>query len=372
MHEVKRVAAWVAGGDGGASGLGVYFREMLPRIAELLAGRGVETLFLGTGVELEAAGVLGASAVVLPPVFDKTGLAAAAAIALGAVIAERHGARALYLPAANRRTALSTSLPLVGTVHDLAQLAPGGRFGALRDTYVRRVVAPSLRRMVKVLAISDATKKDVVEKVGVDAARVRVVPNGVRFHPAGRANPRTKPYLLYPARLEHPAKNHVRLLEAFAGSSLAKTHDLVLTGKDWGAGALIDETARRLGVAERVDALGFVTDDALAALLEHADIGVAAGVCEGFGLPAAEALAMGRPVVFAKAGALPEVVGDLGAGFEPHSTSDLKAALERAAHDDLLRARCATLGPKRAARYSWDDAALVTADAIHEAARAAA
>jgi glycosyltransferase involved in cell wall biosynthesis len=99
---------------------------------------------------------------------------------------------------------------------------------------------------------------------------------------------------------------------------------------------------------------------------------VAAGLCEGFGLPAAEALAVGLPVAYALAGALPEVVGELGSGFDPYSVLSIRSSLERVVHDAELRARCRVEGPVRAERFSWARAVSSTADALTEAAHEAA
>jgi glycosyltransferase involved in cell wall biosynthesis len=362
----------VAGGDGGKSGLGVYFREMLPRLAEELASRGIETVSLGTRAELDASDLRGTRTISLPRALDRSGISAAASLGLGSALARLARADVVYVPAANRRTFFDPFVPVVGTVHDLAQLAAGGRFGLLRDTYVRRLVTPTLRRMQIVLAVSESTRRDLIAKAGVEPDRVRVVPNGVRFCGRGRPRPRAAPYLLYPARLEHPAKNHVRLLEAFASSSLRASHDLILPGADWGAGELLTATVERLGLRGRVVFPGFISDEALAALLEHADAVVAAGLCEGFGLPAAEAIALGHPVAFAEAGALPEIVGDIGVGFDPFSVPALRAALERVVGDEALRARCRVEGPRRAERFSWSNAVRATADALQEVVDAAA
>jgi glycosyltransferase involved in cell wall biosynthesis len=362
----------VAGGDRGKSGLGVHFREMLPPLVAELTARGLTPLALGTRADLDACDLRGATAVALPHVLDHSGVSAGTSLAFGEAIARLARADVVYLPAANRRSFFSLSVPVVGTVHDLAQLAAGGRFGLVRDTYVRRLVTPTLRRMARVLAVSESTRRDLISLAGVAPERIRVVPNGVRFCGRGRPRPRPAPYLLYPARLEHPAKNHVRLLEAFASSSLRSSHDLVLPGADWGAGALLAATVERLGLRDRVVFAGFISDEELAALLEHADAIVAAGLCEGFGLPAAEALALGHPVAFAEAGALPEVVGTLGAGFDPFSVRELRAALERVVGDGELRERCRREGPRWVERFSWPSAIRATADALQEVAGATA
>jgi glycosyltransferase involved in cell wall biosynthesis len=206
----------------------------------------------------------------------------------------------------------------------------------------------------------------------VSEDRIRVVPNGVTL---GRSDDRptaSAPYLLYPARLEHPGKNHVRVLEAFARSRARSTHRLVFSGADWGAGARIDASIGALGLRDVVDVLGFVSRDELTTRMAHADAVIAAGLFEGFGLPAAEALALGRPVAASSTGSLPEVVGPLGTLFDPSDTASMSAAIDRVIEDPELRARCLAEGPSYAARFSWDRAAIAIATALEEVIDAAA
>ena len=120
------------------------------------------------------------------------------------------------------------------------------------------------------------------------------------------------PYLLYLSRLEHPGKNHLRLLQAYAESPVRHTHRLALVGPDWGAGHRIQLEIQRLNLEDRVRIVGYVGDEHVPGLISEATAVIAVGLREGFGLPALEALAMGRPVVVSNTGALPEVVGELG------------------------------------------------------------
>ena len=93
MSEVRpwRVATWVAGGDAGQSGLGVFFRELLPRLSEEVGARGGELVALGTRVDLEAAGLAanGKETIVLPPVFDRSSVSAGASLLFGDTLAQR-------------------------------------------------------------------------------------------------------------------------------------------------------------------------------------------------------------------------------------------------------------------------------------------
>jgi glycosyltransferase involved in cell wall biosynthesis len=257
-------------------------------------------------------------------------------------------------------------------VHDLAQFHVAAKYGALRQLYVQRVVAPLLASLSAVTAVSQATADDVERHAGIGRDRIRVVPNGVTVGQAGHRRAGGEPYLLYPARLEHPGKNHVRVLEAFARSRARATHRLVFTGADWGAGEKIRETIRALALEDRAEIAGFVSRDELATRMANADAVLVAGLFEGFGLPAAEALSLGRVVAASSTGSLPEVVGPLAALFDPLDVASMAEAFDRVVEDRALRARCRDEGPRYAAKFSWDRAAAAIGDTLCEVLRAAA
>lgn len=358
---VPTIAISLAGCDFGTSGIGVFARQVVPRIALRLERSGISTLMIGTRRERAALDVSVDSGMIVPDLFDSPGASAAFCMFLLPLVARTLGADLLYLPAANRRTSALPVLKLIGTVHDLAQFHVPNKYGAARQLYISRVLTPMLRKLDVVTAVSHATASDIVRFAGVPRSRILVIPNGVAVGtPADTVRPHPGPYLLYPARLEHPGKNHLRLIEAFATSKLRKTHDLILAGADWGAGDRIRELARRLGVTDRVVIAGFVSRDRLTHLMAGAEAVIAAGLFEGFGLQAAEALALGSAVAVSNTGSLPEVVGDLGVLFDPKRVSSIAEALERVVYDDSIRSRCRAEGPRRARRYSWE----ATADKI--------
>lgn len=365
-----RVAISLAGCDFGNSGVGVFAQALVPRLVEELAQRGFDSRIIGSKREHEGLGTPRHARVIVPSAFDPPGRNALLVLGGLPILARSLGAQVLYLPAANRRLPFASLLPMVGTVHDLAQFHVTNKYGLAREVYVKRVLTPLIRRLSCVLAVSQATADDLVRLAKVPSARVRVVPNGISVgEPSSRPSRRPRPYVLYACRLEHPGKNHERLLEAFARSNLRHTHDLVLSGKDWGALERIERQRATLGIADRVDVVGFVSREELIHLTTHADAAVVAGLFEGFGLPAAEALAFGRPLACSNTGSLPEVAGDLAAYFDPTDVESIRRALERAIQDETLRARCREQGPAWVKRFSWDECARAVASAITEAVR---
>jgi glycosyltransferase involved in cell wall biosynthesis len=367
-----KIAITLGGTDAGRSGIGTYVRAMLPRLARSLAAEGGELIALGQPSDFAgyAAELVGLRTVTTPA--SMSGAAADALFHLigAGGLAARVGADALLLPAANRRLTLTSPIPTVAVVHDLAQLHLRGKYDPLRMLYVRKLVAPALGRATALVAVSRSTQSDVMTTLGRPEHSVRVVENGVEsalFTPPEIDDPRIArarketgldgPYLLYLARLEHPGKNHLRLLRAFAASRLRRTHRLALAGADWGGGPLINAEIARLGLGDRVKMLGFLPDAIVPGLVAGAETVIMVGLAEGFGLPALEALSAGRPVVNAEAGALPEVVGDLGVGCDPYQESSIQAALERSIEDTGLRARVRAEGPPRARARDWDTTA---------------
>lgn len=363
-----RLCIALSGTDKGRSGLGVYTRQVVPRIIARCQAEGGTVVVTGTQSELDAyeGEIRGAERRALSSLLERAPISALFHLALAGRMAKACGADELLMPAANRRAAALSPIPTVGVVHDLAPLKVRKRYDVLRMLYGRYFVVEALRRSTRLVAVSQVTAEDTAEAAGRSVLDVDVVLNGVdheRFDvPAGdpqietaRASlGLTRKYLLYVSRLEHPGKNHLRLLEAFANSALRQTHDLVLAGPDWGAESAIVAKASALGVREQLILGGFVDDEILPGLVAGADAVVMVGLYEGFGLPAMEALAAGRPVVASNTGALPEVVGDLGVLCDPLDEGSIRVALERVTQDEALRASCATEGPKLARFRSWD------------------
>ena len=333
-----RLAMALGGTDWGRSGIGTYTRAVLARLSRTLHESGGELVALGTQRDFTAyEGALSqARRVLLPSLLDKPALSASWYLTRVGACARAEGADALLLPAANRRVPLWLGLPSVGVVHDLAQFSVPNKYDGLRTRYVRNLLPKAFSSLSALVVVSKATGADVTRLLDFSSERLHVIPNGVdteRFHPPGpaaiaEARARTGlagEYLLYLSRLEHPGKNHLRLLQAYAESPVRHTHQLALVGADWGGGERIRAEVERLNLQERVRVLGFVPDEYIPALLADASAVMAVGLCEGFGLPALEALALGRPVVVSKTGALPEVVGEAGLYFDPTSAAAMSS-----------------------------------------------
>ncbi len=274
-------------------------------------------------------------------------------------------------------------LPLVVTVHDLIPFV-------LSDLYLRsaserrwyRTRLELVKRAERVIAVSQATANDVVEHAGVEPGRIVVVSEGPaeRFKPlpdrsaglmaARYAIPRLREeFVFYPGGMD-PRKNIARLLDAYSGlpAALRKRHQLVVTGKltDWDRRE-VDRMLDHFDVTEDAFFPGHVSDEVLLLLFQSAKLTVFPSLYEGFGLPVAESIACGTPVIASDTSSLPELIEDGEALFDPHDAASIREKLRRALEDGALHERLAAA--RLDERHSWAGAATGTAAVYRSAGR---
>jgi glycosyltransferase involved in cell wall biosynthesis len=220
-----------------------------------------------------------------------------------------------------------------------------------------------LHRAVRVLCNSEATAREVHGRLRVPARRL--VPIRLGFDP-GLLRPlglERQPFFLVLGRHD-PHKNLARVLRAFAAmADPARELRLLLVGPhDRRHTPALQRLAAELGIAGRCDWRPWVSDVERLELLNRCRGLLMLSLWEGFGLPALEAMACGAPVIAARAGALPEVVGDSALLVDPRSPAAITAAMERLGREASLAAELAAAGPRRAAQFRWPEtAAQVTA-----------
>ncbi len=298
-------------------------------------------------------------------------------------LARHAGLDVLHIPS-YRRMLWSHPCALVATIHDLAPFHLAGKYDWARMFYGRVIARCLAQRQHEVIAVSGLTARDIGTYFGVSPRLVTVVPNGLdhdQFKPGDRAEARaavvtprevTGPFFLYVARLEHPAKNHARLIAAFNAFKAAtgSPWQLVFAGSDWHGAETIHALIRSSPFAREIHALGFVPSGDLPNWYRAADVFVFPSLFEGFGLPPLEAMACGCPVLSSMRGALAETVGEAAGRLEPEDVPQLQAQLTHAATDlgwcDQLRAA----GLIRAQEFTWRQTAAATL-AVYERAGAA-
>jgi glycosyltransferase involved in cell wall biosynthesis len=236
--------------------------------------------------------------------------------------------------------------PAVTTILDVQHEELPQFFSRPERAYRKRVYGSTARRSRLVIAISEHAKATIVERLGVEPERARVIHLGIdheRFRP-GRQPGERDPFLLYPAN-RWPHKNHERLLEAFAIVRRERPElQLVLTGSG--------HEGRQ--VPPGVESRGRVAAEELVELYQRASAVVFPSLYEGFGQPTLEAMACGCPVACSNVSALPEVVGNAARLFDPLRPEEIAAAVLDVLADAEQWAR---RGLARAAWFTWDECA---------------
>lgn len=243
-----------------------------------------------------------------------------------------------------RRMMWHCVVPQVATIHDCAPFILREKYDHLRGFFGRVIVPRLARRVQRVIAVSETTGRDVVRWLKVPAAKVTVVANGIdheMFRPPGAAaiaafrqrKQLAQPFFLYVARLEHPAKNHLRLIRAFEllAESGVFAGQLVLPGAQWHGSEVVEQAVLASPVRDRIRLEGFVDNDDLPLWYAAAEALVFPSLMEGFGLPLLESQACGTRVACADATSLPEVAGPAGILFDGLDERSIAAAMARLA-----------------------------------------
>ena len=265
--------------------------------------------------------------------------------------------------AANRRVCAWYPIPTVATVHDLANFHVPGKYSRLRMFYLAHVLPHFAKKAHRLVAVSGATKADMVRFWGCREGDVTVLYNGLVASgqlSVARAALTTNHYaqttILYISRIEHPGKNHVRLIEAYGRlpRALAEAHPLVLAGADWKDAEAVHAAAARSPHADLIRFTGFVDD--LEAVWADAGFYVFPSLFEGFGLSLVEAMARGIPCACSNNGSLGEIAGDVAITFDPASVDGIAAALERLLSEpEQERVARVARGLAHVKMFSWED-----------------
>ncbi|HEX2850591.1 MAG TPA: glycosyltransferase family 4 protein [Acidimicrobiales bacterium] len=223
------------------------------------------------------------------------------------------------------------------------------------------------KRMPHVITVSESSKTDIAEQMGVPIERMQVVPVGVdheRFRPLPHIA-RNPDMLLTTASGDVPLKGLVPLLEALAKIRTERPAELTVIGK-LRQGSQVPRTLDRLGIADAVHFVSGVSDERIVELYAECALAIVPSLYEGFSLPAIEAMASGAPLVATTGGALPEVVGDDGVAARvvpPGDAGALATAILDLLGDPAERERLAQAGRDRVLeRYTWRATAEQTAE----------
>lgn len=254
---------------------------------------------------------------------------------------------------------LMRATPYVLTLHDLQPLESSATHGLLKRAYLGATIPPSVRGARHVAVPSDFVRRSVLKHVGVAPERVITIPHGVHVHaqPTERRMLEAQyrldgPVVLYPA-ITYPHKNHAVLVQAFADVVHEQPDALlVLTGGCGSEEDALRSQIKRLGIGHRVRRTGRISAADIAGLYGAATLVAVPSRYEGFGMPAAEAMAYGVPLVAAAATALPEIAGEAGVLVDPDDVGAWSEAIAALLADDDERRRLVISGRERAERFS--------------------
>lgn len=265
-------------------------------------------------------------------------------------------------------------VPVVLTMSDIQQEFHPEFFKKNELETRNRYFKPSAMGADHIIAVSEFTKKTIVEKYGVPSDKITVVHHGFdkdEFKPVDRAAVEAfrhkyklpERFLLYPAAT-WPHKNHLRLVRAYKifKDKYRLTCKLVLSGIKKGNHGPVAEEIKKLGLEGDIIHSGYLPYRDLPLLYNAASLLVFPSLFEGFGMPVIEAMAVGLPVACSNITCLPEVGGDAAMYFDPEDPEDIAAKVYKVCSDEDLRGLLVKKGLKRVQLFSWERTAKETLD----------
>jgi glycosyltransferase involved in cell wall biosynthesis len=274
---------------------------------------------------------------------------------------------------------LLTKVPTVVTVHDVSFLEYPEYFTRARRLQLQLTVSRSVKRAARILTVSEFSRDAIMRAYGLEAAKVRVVPNAANpdFRVIGREPAQRyvkqsfhfdAPFIFSVGDLQ-PRKNQIGLIAAFTQLLTGHPqmpHRLVLTGQDTWFAPKVKAAARASGLASRIHFTGYLPDRELLQFYNACECFVFPSFYEGFGLPILEAMACGRAVACSNTSAMPEVAGGAALLFDPRQTGEINRTLADILLDPQLRRHLEHLGTQRAAAFNWEKSARATLEVYKE------
>ena len=262
-------------------------------------------------------------------------------------------------------------IPYVLTVHDMAVFLYPETFTFKKRVLQRAALPLLVRQAAAILTPSESTKRDLLRLIPTNPDKVVVTPLAAPADFEQRPDQQTisreraalklpQRYLLTVGTLE-PRKNQVRLVRAFEriAERFPDVQLVVAGGKGWRD----DEILAALGdtpVRSRIHSVGYVGPEALKVLYSEALALCYPSLYEGFGLPVAEAMAMGTAVLTSRGSSLDEVAAGAALAVDPYSVDEIAQGLEKLLGDEVLRTDLAQRGLQRAAQLNWAHTAAAT------------
>jgi len=261
---------------------------------------------------------------------------------------------------------------LVVTIYDLSFVTHPESHLPANVEHCLRGTRLALDRADAIIAISESTRRELIETMGAPPERIVVTPlasdprlrrvsDPGRLAAVQRRYDLPERFILFLGAME-PRKNLLRLIEAFADidPALRRETVLVVAGAQGWLNDSVHERVRKLGLDQSVRLAGYIEQEDLAALYCLATVFAYPSLWEGFGLPVLEAMACGTPVLTSNVSSLPEVAGDAALLVPPTDVAAIAGGLTRLLGDAALRADLAARGLRRVAEFSWERCARET------------
>jgi glycosyltransferase involved in cell wall biosynthesis len=244
------------------------------------------------------------------------------------------------------------------TIHDVSFLSHPGWFSKKAYYYYRFLIPAIARRAVKIITVSEFSKREIIRHLHIPGDKIKVIYNGGAVFSQGQCPERKGEnygkYILAVASLD-PRKNYRRILLAYKKLEMGDIK-LILVGAEnrvFKGGVLKD--LKEAG--ENVIYRGYVSNGELADLYQEARLLVYPSLYEGFGIPPLEAMACGCPVVASHAASLPEICGDAAHYVDPYSAESIAEGIHKVLTDGSWRENLILRGRERTKRFSWNKSA---------------
>lgn len=288
----------------------------------------------------------------------------------------------LFVPSHTLPLIRKPGLPTVMTVHDLGAEYLPTTHQLKQQLYLNFITHHQLKTASHLIAVSEATKKDLITKVKIPSKNISVVYEGVKdmsksepsLHKVlSKIGMEEKGYFLFVGTIQ-PRKNLDRIIEAYSlflieSKQQINLPDLVIAGKPgWDYEAIVN-LPERLGIKSKVKFIGRVDDLELSALYKGAICLTYPSLFEGFGLPILEAYQHNCPVITSATSSMPEIAGKGAILVDPKQTSAIMRAMLEIYQNKAKRAELATEGRKQLAKFSWKKAAQETLEILENVAR---
>ena len=281
---------------------------------------------------------------------------------------KKHKVDVLYSP--DGFCSLTTNVPTVLVSHDLAYLHYPKSMRQEQLAFYTKKVPLFHKKAEQIIAVSEATKSDIVSSFDVSRSKIKVAHNALQeIIREGNNKKVSKPYILYVGSI-HPRKNIARLLSAY---DMYRQHEdsknapkLIIAGRRAFQNDDVDKALNEMEFKQDVEFLGMVSEEEKWQLMEHASLFAYISLFEGFGIPILEAMSVKTPVLTSSGGALEEVAGGSALLVDPLNVEEVSKGIRKLLKQAELRESQIEKGIQRVSDFSWDKSAETIYKALQE------